>query len=105
MSSDFCFGIHLPSIPKLDVQMKCALCCVQELEGMTMPKRASCLIIGRHPEAPKEVRVICKQLTGLLQLGNCGACLCIKVPGSKVMTPPEFEATAGCSKGKNWKVR
>ena len=77
---------------------------VQELEGMTMPKRASCLIIGRHPEAPKEVRVICKQLTGLLQLGNCGARLCIKVPGSKVMTPPECEATAGCSKGKNWKV-
>ena len=69
-----------------------------------MPKRASCLIIGRHPKVPREVRVVCKQLTGILQLGDCCSHLNIKTQGSKVMTPPEFEAAAGCSKGKNWKV-
>ena len=71
---------------------------------MPMPKRASCLIIGRHPKVPREVRVVCKQLTGILQLGDCCSHLNIKTQGSKVMTPPEFEAAAGCSKGKNWKV-
>ena len=69
-----------------------------------MPKRASCLIIGRHPQVPREVRVVCKQLTGILQLGDCCSHLNIKTQGSKIMTPPEFEAAAGCSKGKNWKV-
>ena len=69
-----------------------------------MPKRASCLIIGRHPQVPREVRVVCKQLTGILQLGDCCSHLNIKAQGSKLMTPPEFEAAAGCSKGKNWKV-
>ena len=69
-----------------------------------MPKRASCLIIGRHPQVPREVRVVCKQLTGILQLGDCCSHLNIKAQGSKIMTPPEFEAAAGCSKGKNWKV-
>ena len=58
----------------------------------------------RHPEAPKEVKVICKQLTGMLQLGNCGSRLHITLQGGQSMTPPDFEATAGCSKGKNWKV-
>ncbi len=71
---------------------------------MPMPKRASCLIIGRHPQVPREVRVVCKQLTGILQLGDCCSHLNIKTQGSKIMTPPEFEAAAGCSKGKNWKV-
>ena len=69
-----------------------------------MPKRASCLIIGRHPQVPREVRVVCKHLTGILQLGDCCSHLNIKTQGSKIMTPPEFEAAAGCSKGKNWKV-
>jgi len=69
-----------------------------------MPKRASCLIIGRHPQVPREVRVICKQLTGILQLGDCCSHLNVKTQDSKILTPPEFEAAAGCSKGKNWKV-
>ncbi|KAL0024429.1 hypothetical protein WJX77_002107 [Trebouxia sp. C0004] len=75
-----------------------------ELRGVPMPKRASCLIIGRHPQVPREVRVVCKQLTGILQLGDCGSHLHIKTHGSKIMTPPEFETAAGCSKGKNWKA-
>ena len=71
---------------------------------MPMPKRAACLIIGRHPQVPREVRVICKQLTGILQLGDCCSHLNVKTQDSKILTPPEFEAAAGCSKGKNWKV-
>lgn len=73
--------------------------------GGTAPKRASCLIIGRHPHVPREVRVICKQLTGRLQLGECCQHLTILAPGNELMSPPEFEAAAGCSKGKNWKAR
>ena len=69
-----------------------------------MPKRASCLIIGRHPQVPHEVNVTCKQLSGVLQLGQCCSHLSIKVGGNQLMTPPEFEAAAGCSRGKNWKV-
>ena len=69
-----------------------------------MPKRASCLIIGRHPQVPREVKVVCKQLTGVLQLRDCCSHLSIRAPGNILMTPPEFEAAAGCSKGKNWKV-
>lgn len=72
--------------------------------GGTAPKRASCLIIGRHPHVPREVRVICKQLTGRLQLGECCQHLTILAPGNELMSPPEFEAAAGCSKGKNWKA-
>ncbi|KAL0031901.1 hypothetical protein WJX79_004281 [Trebouxia sp. C0005] len=75
-----------------------------QLRGVPMPKRASCLIIGRHPQVPREVRVVCKQLTGILQLGDCCSHLNIKTQDSKIMTPPEFEAAAGCSKGKNWKA-
>ncbi|KAL3132880.1 hypothetical protein ABBQ38_006799 [Trebouxia sp. C0009 RCD-2024] len=70
----------------------------------TAPKRASCLIIGRHPQVPREVRVICKQLMGRLQLGECCQHLTILAPGNELMSPPEFEAAAGCSKGKNWKA-
>ncbi len=77
---------------------------LQEMKGLPMPKRASCLIVGRHPQVPREVRVVCKQLTGVLQLGDCCQHLTIKANGNKVLTPPEFESAAGCGKGKNWKV-
>lgn len=78
---------------------------LQEMQGLQVPsKRASCLIIARHPQVPRELKVTCKQLTGVLQLGDCCTNLTIKMQGDKLMTPPEFEAAAGCSKGKNWKV-
>ena len=76
---------------------------LQEIRKGPMPRRASCLIIGRHPQVPREVKVICKQLTGVLQLGDCCSYLNIATQGS-TMTPPDFEAAAGCSKSKNWKV-
>ena len=75
------------------------------MQGLQVPsKRASCLIIARHPQVPRELKVTCKQLTGVLQLGDCCTHLTIKMQGGELMTPPEFEAAAGCSKGKNWKV-
>ena len=72
-----------------------------------VPKRASCQILARHPQAPYFVPVICKQLTGKLLLERCGCHLQIKAdcPGYPLLTPAEFEAAAGCSKGKNWKVK
>lgn len=78
---------------------------LQETRSVAAPKRASCLIIGRHPQVPPQVRVICKQLTGRLQLGECCQHLNIIASGNELMSPSEFEAAAGCSKGKNWKVR
>ena len=69
-------------------------------------KRMPCLIIGRHPEAPKEVSVVCKQISGSLLLGDVKQELRIRshTEGRPVLSPADFEATAGCSKGKNWKV-
>ena len=65
-----------------------------------------CLIISRHPQLPREVLVMCKQITGTLLLGDVRQELKVRVNihGSPIMSPSEFEAAAGCSKGKNWKV-
>jgi len=59
-----------------------------------------------YPQAPREVRVACRQLVGTLLLGDCCQQLKIQVSvlGNKLLSPSEFEAAAGCSKGKNWKV-
>lgn len=80
---------------------------MQELKNTPWLKRMPCLIIGRHPHAPREVPVVCKQITGSLLLGNVREELRIK-PNSPqtpaVLSPSEFEAAAGCSKGKNWKA-
>ena len=79
---------------------------MQEPRSDYVSKRASCVIIGRHPHAPREVRVACRQLTGTLLLRDCCAQLQIRAASlsNKLLSPPEFEAAAGCSKGKNWKV-
>lgn len=79
---------------------------LQELKGTPWLKRMPCLIIGRHAQLPREVLVVCKQITGMLLLGNVREELRVKanLPGNQNMSPSEFEATAGCSKGKNWKV-
>jgi len=79
---------------------------LQEPRADFVSKRASCVIIGRHPQAPREVRVACRQLVGTLLLGDCCQQLKIQVSvlGNKLLSPSEFEAAAGCSKGKNWKV-
>ncbi|KAL0048769.1 hypothetical protein WJX82_010587 [Trebouxia sp. C0006] len=78
----------------------------QEPRADFVSKRASCVIIGRHPQAPREVRVACRQLVGTLLLGDCCQQLKIQVAalGNKLLSPSEFEAAAGCSKGKNWKA-
>lgn len=77
-----------------------------ELRGGPVPKRASCLIIARHPQAPPQIPVICKQLTGMLMLGKSCDQLKIRADseGRPVLSPADFEAAAGCSKGKNWKA-
>ena len=80
---------------------------MQELKNTPWLKRMPCLIIGRHVQAPREVPVVCKQLTGSLLLGSVREELRIRpnVPGDpSMLSPSEFEAAAGCSKGKNWKV-
>lgn len=80
---------------------------LQELNNTPWLKRMPCLIIGRHPQAPREVCVVCKQITGSLLLGNVREELRIRpnTPHNpSVLSPSEFEAAAGCSKGKNWKV-
>ena len=79
---------------------------MQELRSDFVSRRASCVIIGRHPDAPREVRVACRQLIGILLLADCCQQLKIRVPSlaNKLFSPSEFEAAAGCSKGKNWKV-
>ncbi|KAA6426272.1 MAG: hypothetical protein FRX49_03384 [Trebouxia sp. A1-2] len=78
----------------------------QEPRADFVTKRASCVIIGRHPQVPREVRVACRQLVGTLLLGDCCQQLKIQVSvlGNKLLSPSEFEAAAGCSKGKNWKA-
>ncbi|DBB04332.1 hypothetical protein WJX77_004983 [Trebouxia sp. C0004] len=78
----------------------------QEPRADFVTKRASCVIIGRHPQAPREVRVACRQLVGILLLGDCCQQLKIQVSvlGNKLLSPSEFEAAAGCSKGRNWKA-
>lgn len=66
-----------------------------------------CLIVARHIQAPQEVPVVCKQIMGSLLLGSVREELRIRLnlPGNpSVLSPSEFEAAAGCSKGKNWKV-
>lgn len=65
-----------------------------------------CLIIGRHGQLPREVLVVCKQITGTLLLNNVREELKVRVnlQGNQTVSPSEFEAAAGCSKGKNWKV-
>ena len=69
-------------------------------------RRPMCVIIECHPGAPWQVQVTCRLLKGTLLLGNCQH-LKITVPslGHKLLSPPEFEAEAGCSRGKNWKVK
>ncbi len=78
----------------------------QELRGTPWLKRMPCLIIGRHAQLPREVLVVCKQNTGTLLLGNAREELKVRLNlvGNQVVSPSEFEAAAGCSKGKNWKV-
>ncbi len=80
---------------------------MQEPRSDFVSKRASCVIIGRHPNAPREVRVACRQLIGTLLLADC--CQQLKIQAAslanKLLSPSEFEAAAGCSKGKNWKVQ
>ncbi len=76
---------------------------LQEPRAESAPKRVSCVITGRHPNTPRQVAVVCRQLTGTLVLGDCCQQLKILHNGSE-MAPPDFEAAAGCSKGKNWKV-
>ena len=80
--------------------------CAQELRGTPWLKRMPCLIIGRHPQTPREVTVICKQISGTLLLGDIKQELRVRChqPGHPLLSPAEFEALAGCSKGKNWKV-
>jgi len=53
------------------------------------------------------VLVVCKQITGTLLLNNIREELKVRVnlQGNQTVSPSEFEAAAGCSKGKNWKVR
>ena len=83
------------------------LAVLQELKTLPWLKKTPCLIIGRHPQAPREVPVVCKQITGSLLLGNVRDELRIKpnLPQDpSVLSPSDFEAAAGCSKGKNWKV-
>lgn len=75
----------------------------QEPRADSAPKRASCVITGRHPDTPAQVPVVCRQLTGTLLLGECCQQLKILHNGSEVL-PPDFEAAAGCSRGKNWKA-
>ncbi|DBA78138.1 TPA: hypothetical protein ACH3X2_008106 [Trebouxia sp. C0005] len=75
----------------------------QEPRAESAPKRASCVITGRHPNVPRQVAVVCRQLTGTLVLGDCCQQLKVLHNGSE-MAPPDFEAAAGCSKGKNWKA-
>ena len=79
---------------------------LQELKGTPWLKRMPCLIIGRHPQAPRDVPIVCKQITGSLLLGNVREELRIRpnLAGNQLLSPSEFEAAAGCSKGKNWKV-
>ena len=66
-------------------------------------RRTSYNIIGRHPDTPSEVPVVFRQLTGTLLLRDCFQQLRIRYNGSEV-APPDFQAAAGCSKSKNWKV-
>ncbi|DBB01365.1 TPA: hypothetical protein ACH3X1_013686 [Trebouxia sp. C0004] len=75
----------------------------QEPRAESAPRRQSCIIIGRHPDTPSEVPVVCRQLTGTMLLSDCCQQLRIRYNGSE-LAPPDFEAAAGCSKGKNWKA-
>ncbi|DBA78145.1 TPA: hypothetical protein ACH3X2_008112 [Trebouxia sp. C0005] len=79
---------------------------MQELKGTPWLKRMPCLIIGRHAQLPREVLVVCKQITGSLLLNNVREELKVRVnlQGNQIVSPSEFEAAAGCSKGKNWKA-
>ncbi|KAL0018044.1 hypothetical protein WJX79_010825 [Trebouxia sp. C0005] len=43
---------------------------LQELKGTPWLKRMPCLIIGRHAQLPRDVRVVCKQITGTLLLNS-----------------------------------
>lgn len=76
---------------------------MQEPRAESAPRRQSCIIVGRHPGTPSEVPVVCRQLTGTMLLSDCCQQLRIRYNGSE-LAPPDFEAAAGCSKGKNWKV-
>lgn len=76
---------------------------LQEPRAESAPRRPSCIIIGRHLDTPSEVPVVCRQLTGTLLLSDCCQQLRIRYNGSEV-APSDFEAAAGCNKGKNWKV-
>ncbi len=68
---------------------------VQEPRAESAPRRQSCTIIGRHPDTPSEVPVVCRQLTGTLLLSDCCQQLRIRYNGSE-LAPPDFEAAAGC---------
>lgn len=80
---------------------------MQALTGTPWLKRMPCLIIARHPQTPREVTVVCKQISGTLLLQDVRQELRIRshTEGNPVLSPADFEAAAGCSKGKNWKVR
>ena len=76
---------------------------MQEPTAESAHRGTSYNIIGRHPDTPREVPVVCRQLTGTLLLRDCFQQLRIRYKGSEV-APPDFEVAAGCSKSKNWKV-
>ncbi|KAL0018043.1 hypothetical protein WJX79_010825 [Trebouxia sp. C0005] len=79
---------------------------LQELKGTPWLKRMPCLIIGRHAQLPRDVRVVCKQITGTLLLNSVREELRVRVDlqGNQIISPSEFETAAGCNKGKNWKA-
>lgn len=91
-----CFALHT----------RACIDALQELTETPWLKRMPCLVIGRHPQAPREVSVVCKQISGTLLLGDVRQELRIRShsEGRPVLSPADFEAAAGCSKGKNWKV-
>ena len=98
-------GHRCPESSLLNVMLQDSLLSrdMREPTAESAHRRTSYNIIGRHPDIPSEVPVVCRQLTGTLLLRDCFQQLRIRYNGSEV-APPDFEAAAGCSKSKNWKV-
>ena len=66
---------------------------------------SSWLVLECHPQLPEEVPVVCKHLTGMLQLCPAGSHLSIKLTGPGchgTVSPPELEAMLGLT--HDWKV-
>ena len=78
-------------------------CCIQEVKGNSWQKRTPCLIVARHAQLPREVPVVCKQIRGVLLLGNVRKELTIRssqLGNPTIMSTADFETAAGCSNGK-----